>query len=45
VIGPIPSVEMALDKLEQMPDIAGAILLSLDPGPGEQPDAARPLCG
>lgn len=26
VIGPIPTVEMALGKLEQMPDIAGAIL-------------------
>lgn len=26
VIGPIPSIEMALRKLEQMPDIAGAIL-------------------
>jgi two-component SAPR family response regulator len=26
VIGPIPTLEMALEKLEQMPDIAGAIL-------------------
>ena len=26
VIGPIPTLDMALEKLEQLPDIAGAIL-------------------
>ena len=26
VIGPIPTLEMALKKLEQLPDIAGAVL-------------------